>query len=151
MSLLARIRKSCRHEEGESSNTGGAVPRNDVGIAPRQNAIRETMMELDGVDEETPRPPLLRFPYEETERGHEPAVGHARGGRQPAQLQQAWMLDDHAPLVPAGSSDIRSSPFPANVPASRAPMHAPAVIAASASVIAGIARSDGARLGERSP
>src|SRR5438093_409459 len=84
--FLPRVRETSRHHEGELAHTGGAVPRNDVGIAPLHHAGAELVPKLDGVDQEAQRSRPLGLPREEAQRRHEPAIAHARGGRQPAQL-----------------------------------------------------------------
>jgi len=93
--FLPRVRETSRHQERELAHTGGAVPRNDVSITPFHHASADLVSKLDGVDQEAKRSRPLGLPREEAERRHEPAVAHARGGRQPAQLQNVILGPDH--------------------------------------------------------
>src|SRR6267378_2712625 len=71
-----------------------------VGITPLHHAGAELMPKLDGVDQEAQRPRPLGLPREEAKRRHEPAIAHARRGRQPAQLQNVIPgPDDDSPRV----------------------------------------------------
>src|SRR5437016_9374245 len=49
--LFAGVGETQRHEEGEFAHAGGAVARDDVGVAPGHDAVAETVPKLPGVDE----------------------------------------------------------------------------------------------------
>src|SRR5262245_38828992 len=59
--LGTRIGETRRHEEGESTDAGSAVARDDVRVAPLHHTWTEPVVELRRVDEETFRPRPLRF------------------------------------------------------------------------------------------
>src|SRR5262249_44969422 len=82
-----------RPHEGELADTGGAVARDDVGVAPFHHARSEGVLELGRVDEQERGPRLLRLSGEEAQRRHETTVRHAGGRGEPAQLEEILVLD----------------------------------------------------------
>src|SRR5207245_10175424 len=87
----------------EQSNTPApcsAGRPNEGATTPAQHGGADLLPQLDGVDQEHHRSRPLALPREEAKPSHEPAIAHARRGRQPAQLQNVIPgPDDDSPRV----------------------------------------------------
>src|SRR5262249_36768213 len=92
-------RKPRGHEERETASAGSAVPRNDVGVTPLHDPRTERVLELGRVNEECLRSGLFSLSGEEAEGRHETTVRHGPGRREPPQLEDVRVIDDHAPLI----------------------------------------------------